>query len=124
MSLYFGDASKPVSLKFDQGTYQQLKAVVREVLTESFEHSATKKPASGKVRTLSHAAPATQSFLPLVRSWVSAELSHSTCAHSFELCNILRLLCLLVIGARVVELSQSHIERGLGAKSCNNCAAM
>jgi small-conductance mechanosensitive channel len=46
LSLYFGEASKPIAVKSDLENRQQLKAVVREVLAELAEQGGAGKSAS------------------------------------------------------------------------------
>jgi moderate conductance mechanosensitive channel len=41
MSLYFGEASKPIALQFDGESRRQLKAIVREVLAEAAEQGTS-----------------------------------------------------------------------------------
>jgi small-conductance mechanosensitive channel len=49
VSLYFGEASKPVALKSDLDNRQQIKAIVREVLAEVAEQrGGAQQPASNK----------------------------------------------------------------------------
>jgi moderate conductance mechanosensitive channel len=43
MSLYFGEASKPIALNFREGDREQLKALVREVLREQGMHRSPDK---------------------------------------------------------------------------------
>jgi small-conductance mechanosensitive channel len=46
MSLYFGEASKPIAMQLDSGNRDQIKTIVREVLAELAEQRGAPQPAS------------------------------------------------------------------------------